>query len=48
MAGTQGAGLPEERFMKPEDIARAVLGAYHLSDQAVVEEILLRPQLGDI
>jgi hypothetical protein len=43
-----GVDLPESRFMPPEDIAAAVLSAYHLSDRAVVEEVLLRPQLGDI
>ncbi len=40
--------LPEERFMPPVDIARALVDIYHLSDRTVVEEILLRPQLGDI
>jgi NAD(P)-dependent dehydrogenase (short-subunit alcohol dehydrogenase family) len=44
----EGVDLPEERFMPPEDIARAILDVYHLSDRTVVEEILLRPQLGDI
>lgn len=40
--------LPEERFMKPEDIADAIFGAHSLSPRSVVEEILIRPQLGDI
>ena len=44
----EGSDLPEERFMPPEDIAAAVLNAYHLSDRSVVEEILIRPQLGDV
>jgi NADP-dependent 3-hydroxy acid dehydrogenase YdfG len=43
-----GVDLPDERFMPPEDIARAVVDAYHLSDRTVVEEILLRPQEGDV
>lgn len=43
-----GVELPEERFMKPEDVADAVFGAYSLSPRSVVEEILIRPQLGDI
>jgi short-subunit dehydrogenase len=42
------SGLPEERFMKPEDIADIVWSTYHLSAAAVVEEIVLRPILGDI
>ncbi len=40
--------LPEERFMKTEDVADAIFGAYSLSPRSVVEEILIRPQLGDI
>ncbi len=44
----KGAGLPEERFMRAEDVARAVLDAWRLSDRTVVEEILLRPQQGDV
>ncbi len=43
-----GVDLPEARFMPPVDIARALIDSYHLSDRTVVEEILLRPQLGDI
>lgn len=40
--------LPDSRFMKPEDVAEAVFSAYSLSPRSVVEEILIRPQLGDI
>lgn len=40
--------LPESRFMKPEDVAEAIFSAYSLSPNSVVEEILIRPQLGDI
>ncbi len=47
-ASWDGSGFPDERLMPPEDIAAAVLGAYQMSDRTVVEEILLRPQLGDI
>ena len=43
-----GVDLPEERFIKPEDVANAIFGAYSLSPNSVVEEILIRPQLGDI
>lgn len=43
-----GTDLPDERFMRPEDVAQAVVDAYHLSDRTVVEEILLRPQEGDV
>jgi len=43
-----GVDLPEDRFMPPEDVARAVVDAYHLSDRTVLEELLLRPQEGDV
>jgi NAD(P)-dependent dehydrogenase (short-subunit alcohol dehydrogenase family) len=43
-----GVDLPEDRFMPPEDVARAVVDAYHLSDRTVMEELLLRPQEGDV
>lgn len=42
------SGIPANRFMPPEDVAEAVLQAYRLSERTVVEEIVLRPQLGDI
>ena len=47
-ASWEGVDLPQERFMKPEDVADSIYGVYKLSDQTVVEEILLRPQLGDL
>ena len=37
-----------KRIMEAEDIATMVLAASRLSIQAVVEEIVLRPQLGDL
>ena len=43
-----GTELPEERFMPATDVADTILATYHLSKRTVVEEILLRPQLGDI
>lgn len=44
----EGAGLPEERFIKAQDVADTVYGAYALSERSVVEEIILRPLEGDI
>jgi short-subunit dehydrogenase len=44
----QGTEFPDERFMSPEDVADAVFSAYSLSKRSVVEEILIRPQLGDV
>ncbi len=43
-----GVDFPEERLMQSGDIASAVWGCYNLSDAAVVEELLIRPQLGDL
>jgi short-subunit dehydrogenase len=47
-ASWDGVDLPESRFMKSEDVADAVFGAYSLSRNSVVEEIVIRPQEGDI
>ena len=44
----RGADFPPDRLMQAEDIAKMVWAAYDLSDSAVVEELLLRPQLGDL
>ncbi len=43
-----GTDIPKERFMAPEDVAQSVVDAYHLSDRTVLEELLLRPQEGDV
>lgn len=47
-ASWDGVDLPESRFMPAEDIASAVYDAWKLSDRTVIEELILRPQLGDI
>lgn len=47
-ASWAGSTLPDSRFMKPEDVAEAVFAAHSLSPHSVVEELLIRPQLGDI
>lgn len=44
----QGSTLPTDRLMQASDVAKAIWGCYTLSDAAVVEELLLRPQLGDL
>ncbi len=44
----EGTDLPDERFMKAADVADTVFAAYSLSPNTVVEEIIIRPQLGDI
>ncbi|MEI9920506.1 MAG: SDR family oxidoreductase [Bacteroidota bacterium] len=47
-ASWEGTNLPDERFINSIDVAEAVWGAYNLSKRTVVEEILIRPQLGDL
>lgn len=43
-----GSGVEASRIMTPEDIADMIWAVYNLSPQAVVEEIVIRPQLGDL
>ncbi|MFK8102634.1 MAG: SDR family oxidoreductase [Saprospiraceae bacterium] len=43
-----GVDLPESRLMQAKDIAKAVWSAYQMEPSAVVEEIIIRPQLGDL
>lgn len=43
-----GVDLPAERLMQATDIAKLIWAAYDLSESAVVEELLIRPQLGDL
>ncbi|HXB91885.1 MAG TPA: SDR family NAD(P)-dependent oxidoreductase [Puia sp.] len=43
-----GSGVDPKRIMEAGDIADMILAATRLSPQATVEEILLRPQLGDL
>lgn len=47
-ASWAASGYPEDRFMTVEDIAEIVWTTHALSRGSVVEEILIRPQLGDI
>ena len=43
-----GSGVDPNRIMTAADVAGMVFAASELSPQATVEEILLRPQLGDL
>jgi len=42
------SGVDENRIMQAEDIATIIYTASRLSPQATVEEIIVRPQLGDL
>ncbi len=43
-----GSGIAPERIMEAEDVAKIIFATSNLSAQAVVEDIILRPQLGDL
>jgi len=43
-----GSGVDPKRIMEAADIANMIYAAAQLSPQACVEEIVLRPQLGDL
>lgn len=47
-ASWEGVDLPKHRLMLASDVAQSVVGLLALSSQAVVEELLIRPQLGDL
>lgn len=44
----EGSGVNPKRIMQADDIAKMIYTASQLSPQACVEEIILRPQLGDL
>lgn len=44
----KGVDLPESRLMQADDIAKLVMCALSLSDSATIEDIVIRPQLGDL
>lgn len=43
-----GTDLPDSRFLNVDSIAELIVHAYQLPKNAVVEELLIRPMLGDI
>lgn len=47
-ASWEGSGMDEARLMPAEDIATVIWETAGLSPRTVVEEVLLRPQLGDL
>lgn len=44
----EGSGVDPKRIMEVQDISRMIIAASKLSAQACVEEIVIRPQLGDL
>ena len=43
-----GVDIPEGRIMEAKDIAESIWSAYQLSPQTVIEDLVVRPQLGDL
>ena len=44
----EGTDLPDSRFLNVNSIAELIVHAYQLPAEAVLEELLIRPMLGDI
>ena len=47
-ASWEGVDIPEARFMPAEDVAEMIYQTYAMSDRTVVEDIIMRPLLGDM
>lgn len=47
-ASWEGSGIEEGRLMPASDVAEAVFSAFSMSKRTVIEDIVLRPQLGDL
>ncbi|MEM0963065.1 MAG: SDR family oxidoreductase [Bacteroidota bacterium] len=47
-ASWDGTDLPDDRFIPPEEVARVAVEVAMLSGRTVVEEVLIRPDAGDI
>lgn len=47
-ASWEGIALPPKRLMDAREVAKAVWSAWDMGPSAVVEEIVMRPQLGDL
>ncbi|MCX6177165.1 MAG: SDR family NAD(P)-dependent oxidoreductase [Bacteroidetes bacterium] len=43
-----GVDLPSTRFIEPADVANALYSAFLINENTVMEEVVLRPILGDI
>ena len=43
-----GSGIDPKRMMEAEDVAEMIYAAAHLSPRACVEDIIMRPQPGDL
>ncbi len=46
-ASWEDSDVNQQRIMAPEDIAKAILACFQLSECTVVEDLVLRPMMGD-
>jgi short-subunit dehydrogenase len=44
----EGSSIDPQRLMQPEDIAHAVVSAWKMPATALIEELVMRPPLGDV
>ena len=44
----EGTTLPSERFVDPQDIAEALINCLNTSKGANIDQLIIRPTLGDI
>ncbi len=47
-ASWKGASLPPERLIHPDEVAKVIWNAWNTNPSTLIEEILLRPMLGDL
>lgn len=47
-ASWEGVDIQEDRFIDPIDVASSVWDVFTMSSRTVVEDVLIRPQLGDL
>lgn len=43
-----GVDLEEGQYMPPKDVAETIWSCYNMANKTVIEEIIMRPQLGDL
>ena len=43
-----GVDLEDGQFMPPKDVAETIWSCYNMAAKTVIEEIIMRPQLGDL
>lgn len=43
-----GVDLEDGQFMPPNDVAETIWSCYNMANKTVIEEIIMRPQLGDL